>query len=58
MRSYLYVSDKIHFNWCKHCGSQFVWEERIYDNFFFAGSEAQILNLCPTLSAQCFDVFK
>lgn len=25
---------------------------------FFAGSEAQILNLCPILSAQCFDVFK
>lgn len=33
--SYLDVANKIHFNCCKHCRPQFVWEEIMYDHFFW-----------------------
>lgn len=33
--TYLDVSNKIHFNWCKNCGSQLVWGEKIFDHFLF-----------------------
>lgn len=36
--TYLDISNKIHFNWCKDCGSQLVYGEKILDHFLFSFS--------------------
>lgn len=41
--TYLDISNKIHFNWCKHCGPQLVWEEKIQDHSFVVYEERILL---------------
>lgn len=32
INTYLDISNKIHFNWCKHGGAQLVWGEKIHNH--------------------------